>query len=140
MTTEVVTLFEEQTLSLASGIMKLRKIRHLPVVDDGYCLVGLVTHRDLLRAQGELMLYLKDSDSEVGSEISIKKIMTRDVWTVKPETEIGDAGRLLADHSFSCLPVTDHAGVLVGILTDRDYLNLALDWIEGEEPATNPGR
>lgn len=127
MTSKVISLFEEQSLPLASDIMKLKKVRHLPVIDDEGRLVGLVTHRDLLRSQGVLVSSLfKGLRSQVGTDVPVREIMTQDVWTVKPDTCLIDAGRLLADHQFSCLPVTDDNGVLVGILTDRDYLRYAL--------------
>lgn len=128
MTSKVITLFEEQSLPLASDIMKLKKIRHLPVIDDEGRLVGLVTHRDLLRSQSVIVSSLfKGLRSKVDAVVAVQEIMTQDVWTVKPDTGLIDAGRLLADHQFSCLPVTDDSGVLVGILTDRDYLRFALE-------------
>ncbi|MBL4635395.1 MAG: CBS domain-containing protein [Kofleriaceae bacterium] len=128
MTTQVISLFEEQTLPLAGGIMKLKKVRHLPVIDDDGTLVGLVTHRDILRSQGSLFSLLHSGQrSQVELEVPVREIMTKDVWTVKPDTKLLDAGRLLADHQFSCLPVTDDGGRLVGIITDRDYLKFALE-------------
>ena len=49
MTTELITLNEEDNLDLARMEMDLARIRHLPVVRKGR-LVGLVTHRDILSA------------------------------------------------------------------------------------------
>ena len=46
MTTDVVTLSEEQELLLAEEVMKLMRIRHIPVMRDGR-VVGIVTARDL---------------------------------------------------------------------------------------------
>jgi acetoin utilization protein AcuB len=131
MTENVITFFEEQSLPLAQGIMKLKKIRHIPVIDDDRRLVGIVTHRDLLGAQGNMIQDTRDDDLK-NSEPSVKvrDIMTRDVWTVKPDADAHEAAQLLLDHQFSCLPVTDDAGVLVGIVTDRDYLRLALEVLE----------
>ena len=51
MSQPVVSLFAEQTLPLAEDIMRYKHLRHLPVVDETGHLVGLVSHRDLLRAQ-----------------------------------------------------------------------------------------
>jgi len=49
MSTDLVTLTEDETLAHAQRCMARGRIRHLPVVRDGK-LVGLVTHRDLLAA------------------------------------------------------------------------------------------
>ena len=134
MTSDVITLFEEQTLPIADDIMKYRRIRHLPVVDEQGRLVGLVTHRDVLKAQVSYVSFVKnESGGERGSidlDIQVKDVMSRDVWTVSPTTPAHEAGQLLADHTFSCLPVVEPGRRLVGILTDRDFLKFALEVLE----------
>lgn len=131
MTEKVITLFEEQTLPIADDIMKLRRIRHMPVIDEGGVLVGLVTHRDILRAQVSFVSFLREGQrGSIDMDIPVVDIMTRDVWTVSPTAAAHEAGQLLADHRFSCLPVVDDAHKLVGILTDRDFLKFALEVIE----------
>ena len=57
MSKDLVTLEEDQSFSEANQIVELERIRHIPVVK-GRKLVGLVTHRDLLRAQTSLLLAL----------------------------------------------------------------------------------
>jgi CBS-domain-containing membrane protein len=57
--------------------------------------------------------------------VRISELMTRDVWTVAPETLASHAGQTLLDHRYSCLPVVDRDRVLVGILTERDFLKFA---------------
>ena len=52
--------------------------------------------------------------------------MTRDVWTVTPETLASHAGQTLLDHKYSCLPVIDQDRHLCGIVTERDFLKLAI--------------
>jgi CBS domain-containing membrane protein len=52
------------------------------------------------------------------------------VWTAGPETFASNAGTLLLDHRFGCLPVIDAARRLVGIVTERDYLRFAVKAIE----------
>ena len=49
MTPDVATLDRNDELSLADDIMKLGRIRHLPVVDEGR-LVGIISQRDLFKA------------------------------------------------------------------------------------------
>lgn len=127
MSTPVVTFFAEQTLPLAEDVMAIHRFRHLPVVDSDYRLVGLVTQRDLLRGQISVLTGLSESERRARQEeIRIRQLMTRDVWTVTPETLASHAGQTLLDHKYSCVPVVDADGVLRGILTERDFLRFAI--------------
>jgi CBS domain-containing protein len=131
MTSPVVSLLAEQTLPLAEDIMRFRHIRHLPVIDDDGRLLGLVSHRDLLRAQISSLAGLTDEQRRARQEdVRVRQLMTRDVWTVKPGTLASVAGKMLADHRFGCLPVVDEQGVVIGILTERDFLRFATKAIE----------
>ncbi len=127
MTTEVVTFFAEQTLSLAEDVMRIHKFRHLPVIDAARRLVGLVTQRDLLRGQISVLTGLTESERRARQdEITIRALMTRDVWTVTPDAMASHAGQTLIDHKFSCLPVVDDDRRLCGIITERDFLRFAI--------------
>jgi CBS domain-containing protein len=130
MTSPVVSLFAEQTLPLAEDIMSFKHLRHLPVVDDNRRVVGLVSHRDILRAQISSLTGLTNVERRARQEeVRVRDIMTRDVWTVSPETLASAAGRTLLDHRFGCLPVVE-GEFLVGILTERDFLRFAIKTIE----------
>ena len=131
MSAPVVGLFAEQTLPLAGDVMHFKHLRHLPVIDEGNHLVGLVSHRDILRSQISDLIGLTESDRRARQEhVKISQIMTRDVWTVGPEMLASKAGRLLLDHRFGCLPVIDESRRLIGIVTERDYLRFAIKAIE----------
>ncbi|MDQ3369145.1 MAG: CBS domain-containing protein [Myxococcota bacterium] len=131
MTSPVIGLFAEQTLPLAEDIMSLKHLRHLPVLDDGGRLVGLVSHRDLLRAKVSSLTGLTASQQRARQEhVHVHELMTRDVWTVGPETLASVAGRTLLDHKFGCLPVIGEDRLVVGIVTERDYLRFAIKAIE----------
>jgi CBS domain-containing membrane protein len=131
MSQPVVSLFAEQTLPLAEDIMRYKHLRHLPVVDEDGHLVGLVSHRDLLRAQISSLAGLTHSQVRARlADVKVRAVMTEDVWTVTPETPASTAGQTLMDHRFGCLPVLDGEGKLVGIVTERDYLRFATKAIE----------
>jgi CBS domain-containing protein len=126
MSSPVVTLFAEETLPLAEDIMRFRHFRHLPVVDDDGRLVGLVTHRDLLRAQISSLTGLTHEQRRARQdEVHVRELMTRDLWTVHPDTLASVAGQTMAEHRYGCLPVIDDKHVLVGIITERDFLKFA---------------
>lgn len=140
MSTPVVSLFAEQTLPLAEDIMRLKHLRHIPVIDDANRLVGVVSHRDILAAQISSLTNISFmARREIQDRTKIAEIMTTDVWTAGPDMTAATAGRLLLDHRFGCLPVVDNDGALVGIITERDFMNLAVKALdERDETEVTP--
>jgi CBS domain-containing protein len=123
MSTDLFTLRPEDLVDLAASVMNWRHIRHVPVEDDQGRLVGLVSHRDLLRllAQGLLARH--------GEAVTVKEIMKRDLVTVAPETPTLEALRMMRRCKVGCLPVIEN-GRLAGIVTAYDFLALSAEIIE----------
>ena len=126
MTTDVVSVHEDQDVVFASGAMTLRRIRHLPVLKDGK-LVGMLSHRDLIRAQAKLFDQLSSNPGQETriASVSAKEIMTRDVRTVPHDMAADQAAMLLVDHKIGALPVLN-GDTLVGIVTEADFLVYAV--------------
>ena len=123
MTADVFTLSSRSLLIDAEEVMGLRRCRHLPVVDQGR-MVGLITHRDLLRAS----LSQKKGHVEQAiakARINVADVMHTDVATVHPDTLAVDAADALVQHKYGCLPVVGDDGQLVGIVTEADFVRLA---------------
>ncbi|QDE69225.1 MULTISPECIES: CBS domain-containing protein [Myxococcus] len=118
MTRDVVALKETQNLAKADELLRLHRIRHLPVVRQDK-LVGLITHRDLLRAAAT------HATDPAAQPLWAADIMTRDVQTVRPDTPLRRAVTLMLEHKYGCLPVVDEGGVLQGILTEADLVRYA---------------
>ncbi len=135
---ELVVLHRSESLPSAAELMKLARIRHLPVVDDRKRLVGLVTHRDVLAAQvGGAAQLDDDARGELQLGVPVARIMRRQVWTVRPEQPALDAARLLHDLEFGCVPVVDGERTLVGIVTEADFLELASRSLDGDSGSTD---
>jgi CBS domain-containing protein len=49
-------------------------------------------------------------------------VMVRNVVTVRPDTDVIDATKLLAEHDVSAVPVLDKDGNLVGVLSEADLI------------------
>lgn len=127
---DVITLKEEESLLLAQDIMDLARLRHLPVLK-GEVLVGLVTHRDLLRASISSMVGLTAIEDEaVKQRIHVRDVMRRDVESIGPDAPAADAARQLLNHKYGCLPVVDADQKLLGILTEADFVKIALKALE----------
>jgi CBS domain-containing protein len=118
MTRDVVTLKADAALIDVDDLLKQNHIRHVPVVD-GRKLVGLVSHRDLIRALA------REPSGKSSLPVAVSEVMTRDVETVSPEASALEVIDKLLDRRFGCLPVVDAQGALVGIVTESDLLRLA---------------
>ena len=121
MQTEVATLRVDDTLDLASDIMELGRIRHLPVLSAGV-VVGVVSQRDLYRAAVSSLLELRSSaQRDWLAKIPVRTVMATSVQTVAPTDSVHDAVELMLRHRIGCLPVVEH-GTLVGLVSETDLL------------------
>lgn len=127
MTNEVVTLGRNERLAVADDVMRLGRIRHLPIVDEEGLLVGIVSQRDLflsglLRALG----YGSHAQRQILDGVLVKEAMKTEVVTVSPDTPLADAARLMLEKKIGCLLVTSGKQIL-GILTESDFVKLAIN-------------
>ncbi|MGC1678444.1 MAG: CBS domain-containing protein [Candidatus Binataceae bacterium] len=125
MTADPTTLKRNDQLTLAEDIMRLGRVRHLPVVDDdGEILVGIVSQRDLFRdALAQALGYGKHAQRKILDTLSVKDVMATEVVTTSPDISLIEAARLLTERKIGCLPVVEN-GHLVGILTEGDFVAL----------------
>lgn len=124
MTRDVATLGTNDRLITADDVMRLGRIRHLPIVDGDGALVGIISQRDLfhsglVRALG----YGKAEQRNALDMIAIDWAMTSDVLTIAPDALITSAAALMIEREVGCLVVTENQK-LVGILTESDFLKL----------------
>jgi len=136
MKTEVVTLQADEQLSVASDIMHLARIRHLPIVQKDQ-LVGIISQRDLFKASLSSILGFNYADiRDHLKKVAIKDVMVKKVITIGPDAEIPEAGRIMLAKKIGCLPVVEGSR-LVGMVTETDIIEYYL--IHHEE-CTRGGR
>jgi CBS domain-containing membrane protein len=124
MSTDLVTLTEDETLAHAQRCMARGRIRHLPVVRDQK-LVGLVTHRDLLAASFSIFADVDTHEQRrIFVTVPVVEAMHQDVVTVEPSLQVKEAAEILLRNKYGCLPVVEPDGTLVGIVTEADFLRL----------------
>jgi acetoin utilization protein AcuB len=121
MTPSPVTVSPATSVAKARDVMLYRRIRHLPIVDDGR-LVGIVTDRDIRTVQPSPATSFSVGEIRfLFDKLKVSEVMTRSVVTVDPEEPLAEAVRLLLDNKFGALPVVE-GQALVGILTELDLL------------------
>jgi acetoin utilization protein AcuB len=124
------------SVSVTSSVKQLLRslaeadVRHLPVVDDG-ALVGIVSDRDL-RAVGSLAENGFEHPRAAQEALAqpAASVMSSDVITVNPESEVAEVIDLMIEHRVGAIPVVEAGGSkLVGIVSYVDALRAARDLV-----------
>ncbi|MBU0635690.1 IMP dehydrogenase [Candidatus Micrarchaeota archaeon] len=100
----------EKNLLDAKHIMEENDIHNVLVVGPSNQLVGIITHRDLL---------FEDNLNQ-----KVESVMTKDVITASKGTNVEQATELLKKNRLKKLPLIDEKGILCGLYTTKDILNL----------------
>jgi len=130
MTSELCTLRETDSIIDARKIMTEKHIRHIPVTNGDSHMIGLVTQRDVLAATESVLLKQENTDSSVtGTDTCLADIMIRDVSIINGTDSLRKAAMYMQSHKYGCLPVMSD-GRLVGIITDSDFVDIAINLIE----------
>jgi len=117
MTPEVKTAQPSQSLTDVAKLMKEEDVGAVPVLD-GDRLVGVVTDRDIV-VRGI-------ADGSDPHTVRVGEIASADIVTVRPDDDLDEALRLMAQHQVRRLPVVDE-GRLVGVLAQADVAHEAKD-------------
>ena len=125
MTPDVITLERNEKLLVADDVMRLGRIRHLPIVDSDGTLAGIVSQRDLfhsglIKALG----YGTHAQKNALELLVVKEAMKTDVVTTTPDTPLTVAAKLMFERKIGCLVVLE-GGKVAGILTEGDFVKLA---------------
>ena len=121
METKLVTISASERLSMVEDIMRLGRVRHMPVVQGGD-LVGVVSERDLLRASLSELSEHRDAERRMFLHvIEISRVMSSPPVVIGPDATIREAALLMADRKIGCLPVLD-GGRMIGMVTETDVL------------------
>jgi CBS domain-containing protein len=123
MTAEPASIRATAKVRRAAEILQNLDVRHLPVVNDVYELVGMVSDRDLRAVSVPYFL-----DEETASSITavldaeVASIMTGEVISVDEDATAGEIVELMLEYKIGAVPVTDAEGLLVGIVSYVDVL------------------
>ena len=128
MTPDPVKLTEHDTLGTAATLMAEKHIHHIPIVDANDGLVGLISHRDVLAASSSTL----NKQPADNSGIELGSIMTSPVVSIPPETGTLKAAQYIHKSRHGCLPVVDD-GSLIGIITEYDFVEVAISLLERRE-------
>ena len=114
MSTDLFTVRPDDLIDLAASVMDWRHVRHVPVEDEAGRLLGLVTHRGLLRM-------LNNGICTRTTPVTVREIMIANPVSISPTTSSLEAIEVMRQNRIGCLPVVE-ADQLVGIVTSYDFL------------------
>jgi CBS domain-containing membrane protein len=127
MTSRVFSLRPTNNLAAAYELMTSEHVRHVPIIDGDGDLVGLVTHRDLLRIgfiEGEEVPISKQQEKLWRTKL--REVMATEVETTEPDADLREAAQTLFENKLGCLPVVEGTR-LVGILTEADFVRYFIE-------------
>lgn len=113
MVKKVVTAKEGSTLQKAIEILHKKHIGSVVILDDEKKCAGIFTERDAIRVTAQ----------KIPSATPLKKVMTRNVVTIREDASLEEARRLIVARRIRHLPVVDQKGKLVGLFAVRDFLD-----------------
>ena len=122
MSRDLFTVRPDDVLDLAASLMEWKHLRHVPVEDENGDLVGIISHRDLLR------LVAVHENKPIGEQI-VRDVMKTNLITITPETPTLDALYIMRERNIGCLPIC-RGRKLVGLITAHDFLTVSTSLLE----------
>lgn len=127
MSRNVITIDEDDSMQHAMASMRDNKVRMLPVMHKGK-LVGVVSDTDLKRAQASDATMLDVHEVlYLISKIKVHEIMSKIPITVPEDYTVEEAAQVMMENHISGLPVTDHNGDVVGMITRHDVFKILIN-------------
>lgn len=125
MTKEVVAISPDTSMMKASRLMKDKKIRRIPVVDENKRVLGIVSDRDIKDASPSKATTLDMHELYyLLSELKVKDIMTKAPVCAQAEDSVEGVALTLLRNNFGGMPVVDAQNTLIGIITESDIFRV----------------
>lgn len=122
-----VTITPATKVTEAAAIMRDKKFRRLPVIDNGK-LVGIITDRDLRQVSPSPATTLSIYElNYLLDKMLVGEVMKKDVVTINVDATIEEAALLMYTNKIGGLIVVDSAGVVVGVITETDIFKSFVD-------------
>jgi acetoin utilization protein AcuB len=129
MTSPVITVQPGVPIQEALEMMRRKRVRRLPVVDEQGQLMGIISEKDLLNASPPDATNLSIWELQyLLTKIKVSQVMTREVISVGEDTPIEEAARIMVDHKIGGLPVI-RGHEIVGIVTETDVFRVFLEML-----------
>lgn len=120
MSEDVVAVSAHASVDEAWDLLAKHRVKALPVVAEARRLVGIVSLHDFFVPPGAARAPGARHEPREGATVS--DLMSADVVTASPEQPMIDLATLFSDGGLHHMPVVDHRGAVVGMLTQSDFV------------------
>jgi len=151
MTREVIAVQPDTPVSEIARLLNRSDVSGVPVVDPNGTVVGIITELDLILRNARLhfptyirildsIIYLQDprryrQDLQRALGTTAEEIMTREVISITPDTDVEDIATLMVEKRVNPIPILEGKR-LVGIISRADLIRLMVHDLEEEEPVS----
>jgi CBS domain-containing protein len=108
---DVITLHEGDSINEVIQMMLKGNVSGFPIVNDENKVIGIVSERDFISLVANIITGKKVAD-----------FMSHDVVSVRPDTRVEDAARVMILNDFRRLPIV-REGIMIGVVTTSDIVN-----------------
>jgi CBS domain-containing protein len=131
MTKRVISVGPRTPLKEVARLLVSKRVSGLPVVDEDGSVLGVVSEGDILvkergrPGRGSLLDHLFEVNGHEAGKHEARDAadaMTSPAITIRPERPIAEAAAMMLDRCVNRLPVVDHHGKLLGIVTRADLV------------------
>ncbi|MGE7675547.1 acetoin utilization AcuB family protein [Lysinibacillus sp. NPDC094403] len=132
MNDEPYTLAPKNTVFEALKLMREKKVRHVPVVDEEQHVLGVITERNIKEA---LPSSLRDEPNSPVFNAKVEEIMIKKPLVGHPLDFVEEVALTFYESKVGCLPIVS-GGKLVGIVTTTDLLYTYIELTGATEPGS----
>ncbi|MFD0770577.1 acetoin utilization AcuB family protein [Bacillus sp. CGMCC 1.60114] len=132
MNQNVTALRPTDTIETALRTLAAKSIRHIPVINEKYEVVGIISDRDVRDASPSI---LDEHVSKDALKEPIERIMKHPVMTCHPLDFVEEIATLFFENKIGCLPVTK-SGKLVGIISESTVLHTLVKLTGAHQPSS----
>ena len=129
MTTQVVAVKLGASFKEMAAALRGNRVSAFPVIDDDEKVIGVVSEADMLARKvlnadhaGTFTAVPHRREQDNADGLTARDLMTHPAITVTPDDSVEQAARLMYTLQVKRLPVIDHRGALVGIISRADVL------------------
>ncbi|MEM8485241.1 MAG: CBS domain-containing protein [Bacteroidota bacterium] len=113
MQTRVQTVKQGDPLAVILSLIATHGINHIPVLDPGNKLAGLVSYRSILEAI---------SEKRTVDMVTVPEVMTTKFLTATGNTTLHELSRVMVVENIECVPIVDNAQKLIGLITTAEMM------------------